>query len=126
MEQAKFPYSSLGKALWKQITTIYYQGRKQIEALKVLKPIEPKLRIKDAVPIDQLNEETKNKIEGTLIIEKNCKKIFLIFLIFYHLYPFQTDHAVSYFLTGPFFLVQFYFCSPFYLQFYLKFSTWNI
>ena len=43
----------------------------------------------------------------------------MIFLIFYHLYPFQTDHAVSFFLIGPFFLVLFCCCSLFYLQFYL-------
>ena len=43
----------------------------------------------------------------------------MIFLIFYDLYPLQTDHAVSYFLIGPFFLVLLCCCSLFYLQFYI-------
>ena len=38
IEQAKFTYSSLGKALKKQTKTIEDQGRKQTEASKVLKP----------------------------------------------------------------------------------------
>ena len=38
IEQAKFTYSSLGKALKKQTKTIEDQERKQTEALKVLKP----------------------------------------------------------------------------------------
>ena len=37
--------------------------KKQVEALKVLKPTEQKLTIKDATPEDQLNEEVKNEIE---------------------------------------------------------------
>ena len=38
IEQAKFTYSSLGKALKKETKTMEDQGRKQTEALKVLKP----------------------------------------------------------------------------------------
>ena len=40
IEQAKFAYSPLGKALEKQRKTIKYQGIKQVEALKALKPEE--------------------------------------------------------------------------------------
>ena len=40
IEQAKFPYSPLGKALDKQIKTIENQGKKQIDALESLKPKE--------------------------------------------------------------------------------------
>ena len=36
IEQAKFTYSPLGKALKKQTKTIKDQGRKQLETLKVL------------------------------------------------------------------------------------------
>ena len=39
-EQAKFTYSTLGKAFKKQIKTIEDQGEKQIDALKDLKPKE--------------------------------------------------------------------------------------
>ena len=37
-EQAKFTYSPLGKVFEKQIKTIEDQGKKQIDALKVLEP----------------------------------------------------------------------------------------
>ena len=38
IEQPKFTYCPLGKGLEKQIKTIEHQRRKQVEALKVLKP----------------------------------------------------------------------------------------
>ena len=38
IEQAKFYSSSLGKVFEKQIKTIEYQGKKQVEALKYLNP----------------------------------------------------------------------------------------
>ena len=38
IEQARFTYSPLGKAFEKQIKTIEDQGKKQVEALKVLEP----------------------------------------------------------------------------------------
>ena len=40
IEQAKFTYSALGKAFEKQIKTTEDQGKKQIDALKSLKPIK--------------------------------------------------------------------------------------
>ena len=40
IEQAKFTYSPLGKAIEKQIKTIEDQGEKQINALENLKPEE--------------------------------------------------------------------------------------
>ena len=43
IEQAKFTYSPLGKAFKKQIKTIEEQGKKQVEALKILKPNTQKL-----------------------------------------------------------------------------------
>ena len=39
-EQAKFTYSPFGKAFEKQIKTIENQGKKQVDALKRLKPKE--------------------------------------------------------------------------------------
>ena len=38
IEQARFTYSPLGKAFEKQIKTIEDQGKKQVDALKVLEP----------------------------------------------------------------------------------------
>ena len=46
----------------KPTKTIEDQGRKQIDALKVLKPGTQQLTIKDAIPEDQLNKETKIKL----------------------------------------------------------------
>ena len=63
IEQAKFIYSPLGKAFDKQIKAIEDQRTKQVEALKVLKPSEQKLTIKDAILEDQLNEEPKYELE---------------------------------------------------------------
>ena len=63
IEQAKFSYSPLEKASEKQIKTTEDQGRKQLDALKVLKPDTQQLRIKDAILEDQLNEEAKNETE---------------------------------------------------------------
>ena len=40
IEQTKFTYSPLGKAFDKQIKTIEDQGKKQVDALKKLKPKE--------------------------------------------------------------------------------------
>ena len=37
IEQARFTYSPLGKAFDKQIKTIEYQGKKQVDALEKLK-----------------------------------------------------------------------------------------
>ena len=44
IEQAKFAYSPLGKAFQKQTKTIEDQGKKQIDALADLKPMEIKPR----------------------------------------------------------------------------------
>ena len=52
-EQDKFTYSTLGKAFKKQIKTFKDQRKKQLEALKVLKPTKQKLTI---------NEEAENEI----------------------------------------------------------------
>ena len=42
--------------------TIGGQGKKQVEAVEVLKPITQKLRIKDAIPENTLSEEAKNEL----------------------------------------------------------------
>ena len=57
IEQSKFTYPPLGRVLKKQMKTIEDQGRKQVEALKVLKPYVQQLAIKDVILKDQLNEE---------------------------------------------------------------------
>ena len=61
IEPAKFTYSPLGKVFRKQIKTIEEQGKKQVEALKVLKPNAQKLTIKYAIPENILTAEAKNE-----------------------------------------------------------------
>ena len=54
--QAKFTYSSLGKAFEKQVKTIEDQGQKQVEALKTFKS-------EDVIPEGDLNsDEAKKRI----------------------------------------------------------------
>ena len=53
IKQAKFTYSSLGKAFQKQTKTNQDQGEKQIDALKSLKPKE--IKPKETKPIEYNN-----------------------------------------------------------------------
>ena len=57
----------------KQIKTIEDQGKKQVKALEVFKPVEQKLTIKNTIPEDQLKEEAKNKI-GKIKKRKNSEQ----------------------------------------------------
>ena len=50
--------------------TIGGQGKKQAEAVEVLKPITQKLRIKDAIPENTLSEEAKNELNKIKEIEQ--------------------------------------------------------
>ena len=62
IQQAKFTYSPLGKAFEKQIKTIEDQGKKQVDALENLKPIEGSKAIKyDDESLEQ-KQETYNKL----------------------------------------------------------------
>ena len=65
IEQAKFPYSPLGKALDKQIKTIENQGKKQIDALESLKPKE------ETKPID---DKSNNQSRATIIFNELINK----------------------------------------------------
>ena len=61
IEQAKFTYSPLGKAFEKQIKTIEDQGKKQVNALESLKPIEQSKAITDDESLEQ-KEESYSKL----------------------------------------------------------------
>ena len=75
IEQAKFNYSPLGKALEKQVKTIKDQGEKQVVALESLKDPNKKLTsIKDFIPTKNLNPEIINKIKRIEEIEKNVDR----------------------------------------------------
>ena len=73
IQQAKFTYSPLGKALEKQRKTIEDQGEEQVVALESLKNSDKKLSpIKDFIPTENLNLEIINEIK---IIEEIEKKL---------------------------------------------------
>ena len=71
IQQAKFNYSPLGKAIEKQRKTIEDQGEKQVVALESLKDSDKKLpQIKDFIPMKNLNPEIINEIKKIEEIDK--------------------------------------------------------
>ena len=72
IEQARFTYSPLGKAFEKQIKTIEDQGKKQVDALKVLEPkgIEKGSNNYDKIIEERMGEilEMRNKIDFNNLI----------------------------------------------------------
>ena len=75
IQQAKFNYSPLGKAIEKQIKTIKDQGEKLVVALESLKDSDKKLTpIKDFIPMENLNPEIINEIKRIEEIEKNVNR----------------------------------------------------
>ena len=75
IQQAKFNYSPLGKAIEKQIKTIKDQGEKQVVALESLKVPDKKLTpITDFIPTENLNPEIINEIKRIEEIEKKLDR----------------------------------------------------
>ena len=75
IQQAKFNYSPLGKALEKQRKTIKDQGEKQVVALESLKDSDKKLTsIKDFIPTENLNPEIINEIKRIEEIQKKVDR----------------------------------------------------
>ena len=75
IQQAKFNYSPLGKAIEKQIKTIKDQGEKQVVVLESLNVPNKKLSsIKDFIPIENLNPEIINEIKRIEEIEKKVDR----------------------------------------------------
>ena len=64
VKETKLSYSRIGKAFRKQKYVIKDQGRKQVEALQILRPVkEQKSKsIEDIFPIDQQNNEIKKEL----------------------------------------------------------------
>ena len=67
IQQAKFNYSPLGKALEKQVKTIKDQGEKQFDALKTSYKRFPSM--KDFLPIEKFNPEIIAEIKRIQEIE---------------------------------------------------------
>ena len=76
IQQAKFTYSPLVKALEKQRKTIEDQGEKPLESLlESLKDSDKKLTpIKDFIPMENLNPEIINEIKRIEEIEKKVDR----------------------------------------------------
>ena len=77
IEQTKFTYSPLGKAIDKQIETIEDQGKKQADALNTLKSNDNnnKLEIKneDIIPESAFaSDESRKELNKVKEIEKKC------------------------------------------------------
>ena len=72
IQQAKFNYSPLGKAIEKQRKTIEDQGEKQVDALKTSYKKLPS--IKDFVPTEKFNPEIIAEIKRIEEIEKNVDR----------------------------------------------------
>ena len=72
--EAKSRYSTLGKAFKKQIEIIEKQGKKQAEALEVLKPTTQKVTTKEVIPEHTLSEEAKNRLNKVREIEKTVDR----------------------------------------------------
>ena len=75
IQQAKFNYSPLRKAIEKQRKTIKDQGEKQVVAFESLKDSDKKLtQIKDFIPTENLNPEIINEIKRIEEIEKKIDR----------------------------------------------------
>ena len=74
VEEIKFKYGPLGKALEKQAKAIEYQGGKQVKAIeehsKQLVKSNESQTIKDIIPEDKISEDAKNEINEIIEIEK--------------------------------------------------------
>ena len=76
IQQAKFNYSPLGKALEKQIKAIKDQGEKQVVVLESLKDSDKKLTpIKVFIPTKNLNPEIINERKRIEVIEIRLTEI---------------------------------------------------
>ena len=75
IQQAKFNYSPLGKAIEKQIKTIKDQGEKQVVALESLKDSDKNLTpIKEFIPTENLYSEITNEIKKIQEIQKKVDR----------------------------------------------------
>ena len=72
IQQAKFTYFPLGKALEKQIKTIEDQGKKQVDALKTSYKKFPS--IKDFIPTENFNPQIIAEMKRIEEIEKNVNR----------------------------------------------------
>ena len=95
IQQAKFNYSSLGKAIEKPIKTIKDQGEKQVVALESLKCSNKKLTpIKDFLPIKDLDSEIINEIKRIEEIEKKIDRNKMVYKGINKTYDFRNFKTI--------------------------------
>ena len=83
VEQAKFIYSSLGKAFEKQTKTIKDQGEKQVEAIQGNKKQlanTQELTIKNIIPENVKSDEAQKETDKIMEIEKTVNRENLIYI----------------------------------------------
>ena len=74
IEQAKFTYSTLGKALEKQIKTIKDKGEKRLDALKTFKS-DNQSTVEDVICKSTLNNnEAEIELDKIKEIKKKCRQ----------------------------------------------------
>ena len=96
IQQAKFNYSPLGKALEKQVKTIKDQGEKQVVALESLKDSDKKLTpIEDFIPTENLNPEIINEITRIEEIEKNVDRNRMVYKGTNETYDFRNFKTIQ-------------------------------
>ena len=95
IQQTKFNYSPLGKALEKQRKTIEDQGEKQVVALESLKGSDKKLTpIKDFIPIENLNPEIINEIKRIEELEKKVDRNKMVYKGTNKIYDFRNFKTI--------------------------------
>ena len=92
IQQAKFNYSPLEKAIEKQIKTIKDQGEKQVAALKTSYKKLPS--IKDFVPTEKFNLEIIDEIRRIEEIEKNIDRNKMVYESTSRTYDFRGFKAI--------------------------------
>ena len=97
IEQAKFTYSSLGKAFDKQIKTIQDQGKKQVDALKDSKLEGQTKSIEGIFPKDDENGEIKNELHKIKRYEKKVIRDNLFYESSKQIYDFKVLKTIRYF-----------------------------
>ena len=93
IQQAKFTYSPLGKALEKQRKIIEDQGEKHVDALKISYKKLPS--IKDFVPTEKFNLEIIDEIKRIEEIEKNVDRDKMVYESTNRTYDFRGSKTIS-------------------------------
>ena len=78
-----------------QTKTIEEQGKKQVEALEVLKPTAQKLAIKGVILENEVNEEAKNELNKIKEIEKMAYRGNSYYKIDKYSFDFQNVQTIS-------------------------------